>query len=341
MDYKRKYLKYKTKYLHLSKIQSGGTIEYVNYEIPFEGGKIFLNTETNNKILVLIYRSSGNTNIPQQFNTARLDLLQNERPNVLKYIDITTINDINGTINKYFSKLRRHPTDNYYILDLGLNEFDFLENLIIKNNRNILLFNSLPFNITDTHKKDMIYNIFEGYKYYIYNEQLPIKITIKNIIIQYDNQNLNVKIIPFDINSTIDIGQPLDLKAEPIFAPEEIRSIIVHEQRGVLINEKICVYFLGKIFHYILSNGQRVYSMIGMFQLMSQMESPNAVLEYNNFEVSPELQQFKDLTMQMLQKNPDNRPTLDDISNALFRLKQPLIKPARITTRQDDNDDRE
>ena len=321
MDYKSKYLKYKTKYLNLSKIQSGGTIIPYNTYIPIHHCGIFLDTETQNKLLVLLYLSYNNP-ISKQLNPDRLQLLENEHPNVLKYIDRQKIDEnITKKIKQYYYSHLSDPRNNYYIFDLGPNEFHFLENLVRYNNDRTLMFGNVSFTMSDDHKESMIHDIINGYTN-IYTNELPIVINIDNIIIQYNTstQNLNAKIIPFDTHVMVNSGNQTFIPDKALCPPENFT--------GAPINEKSCVFYLGSIFHYILSNGIPVYPDFGtnLFEMIEHMRNPS---RYNEFDVSPKLRQYKDLTMRMLQKNPDDRPRLYEIHDTLYSFKQlHLIKPA-------------
>jgi hypothetical protein len=327
MDYKSKYLKYKTKYLNLSKIQSGGTIIRYNTYIPIRYCDIFLDTETQNKLLVLLYLNYNNPK-SKQLNPERLQLLENEHPNVLKYIDQEKIDEnITKKIKQYYYSYLSDPINNYYIFDLGPNEFHFLESLVRYNNEGTLIFNQVHFTMSDDHKESMIYDIINGYTN-IYTNELPIVINIDNIIIQYNTstQNLNAKIIPFDTHVMVNSGIQTFIPDKGLCPPENFTG-------APIINEKSCVFYLGSIFHYILSNGISVYPDFdtNLFEMIEHMRNPS---RYNEFDVSPKLLQYKDLTMRMLQKNPDDRPRLHEIHNTLYSFKQlHLIKPA---TRQSD-----
>jgi len=338
MDYKTKYLKYKTKYLNLSKIQSGGEIRILPFEevyhVPIRNSTLLLNTDTKQQMLILIYLSSRGKPIPTQLNPERLSLLKNEHQNVLTYIDRTTIDDdINRKIKQYYSLILSKPEDNYYLLDLGINEFYFLDNLVIKNNEEALLFNQIHFTISDEHKESIIYDIFNGYNN-IYNIDLLIKIRTKNIIVEYNisTRTLNTKIIPFDMN-IVDNNSVSTWNMRTAFAaPEEIMS-------SVTINEKVCVFYLGIIFHYILSNGTSLLDPNSTMAYISMLYDQNSI-QYNDFNVSPKLEQYKILTMQMLHINPDNRPTLQGISDTLHRFKAiHSIKPVAIRGISENFDD--
>jgi hypothetical protein len=333
MDYKSKYLKYKTKYLNLSKIQSGGEIRILPFEeVPIRNSNVLLNTDTTQKMLILIYLSHGKP-IPTQLNPKRLRLFINEHQNVLTYIDRTTIDDdINRKIKQYYSLILSKPED-YYLFDLGINEFYFLDNLVFRNNERSLLFNTEHFTISDEHKESIIYDIFNGYNN-IYNIELPIKIRTTNIIVEYNKstQTLNTKIIPFDVNIVDNNGVETYNLYTAFCAPEELMSVTP-------INEKVCVFYIGIIFHYILSNGTSLLNPNSDMNYVI-MVSEYELIQYNDFNVSPKLEQYKTLTMQMLHINPDNRPTLQEISDTLHRFKAiHSIKPVAIRRISENFDD--
>jgi hypothetical protein len=136
-------------------------------------------------------------------------------------------------------------------------------------------------------KKKLIEQIFDGYKY-IYNKltengETMFPIYNENILLFSDEatKDMYIKIIP------------VSLKTSYFKVPEYIV--------GMEINEKTCVFNLGTLFYFILSEN-----------IHDEYERE----KYKKF-IDNALGPITDLTLKMLSRDPNDRPTFDIIHNII------------------------
>jgi hypothetical protein len=150
-------------------------------------------------------------------------------------------------------------------------------------------------------QKKLIEQIFDGYKY-IYdkltkNGETMFPIYNENILLFSDEatKDMYIKIIP------------VSLKTSYFKVPEYIV--------GMEINEKTCVFNLGTLFYFILSErtDEKLYKGIN---------DEDEREKYKKF-IDKALEPITDLTLKMLSRDPNDRPTFDIIHDIIhpFSLK--------------------
>ena len=268
MDYKTKYLKYKTKYLNLSRKIQTGGRWNSVYNDFFGYGNFYINSENENVLLVLD------------------SVLDYEKKKDHKlYFSENMVNIINHN-----TTLSAKEFDETFIPIYRNVLFD-IDSTIINSFDNI--FDS--YNVTNELKKKIIEQLFDGYKY-IYrklteNGETMFPIYNDNILLfKKDTGDMYIKIIPYNFEDGI------------FRVPENI------DRMDNIINEKTCVFNLGTLFYFILSErkNENLYQDIY-----------NNRVQYKDFSVDVTLEPLKDLTFKMLCRDPNDRPTFDMIHNII------------------------
>jgi hypothetical protein len=263
---------YKTKYLKYK-------TKYLNLSKKIQTGGRWNSIPTNFVPYGIFYINSENRNkilvLKQQYKpTTYLTHFTEDYKYITKYNNTV---DINGLYNSIPRPVM------FDIGSGGMESFKYI-------------FDFIQIDDVIEYQKKLIEQLFDGYEY-IYdklteNGETMVPIYNDNILLCDETIDMYIKIIPYNFEDRI------------FRVPENIYGM------NNIINEKTCVFNLGTLFYFILSenenNNEKLYQDIY-----------NNRDQYKNIIVDAELEPLKDLTFRMLSRDPNDRPTFDMIRDII------------------------